>query len=355
MNIRLLIMLGFTFLFMAFARPNKEFKIFQFPQNQIPRIDGDFSDWGVVPDSYSIGLDELKNTRFGEGKAQNPVDFDLKVKVAWVKGLNRLYFYVDANDDYWDFSDRGLRQDIFELVVDGDCSGGEFIDNKNWDFKKRKKDQPFFTGDGTAAQNYHIFTPAFDKDWAMAWGNSPWIKEFPFANSASKYDFKPGESGRLQMEFYITPFDFASFESSEKSVVSQLGENNLVGISWSMLDFDGKKCESFMNLSHDFRMINDADFLCKFRLMPIEKNPEKPIEANWKFKVENKEKRTFQFYDNSLGKIEKWHWDFGDGETSTQQNPIHQYKKMGVFTVTLNVETGIEKSSRSKVWEVVSE
>ena len=107
-----------------------------------------------------------------------------------MKDLNRLYFYVDAYDDYWDFKDSALQQDIFELVVDGNSSGGSFINEENWEFKNREKDQPFLTGTGTHAQNYHIFTPALNKDWAMPSGNFPWIKEFPYANSAYKYNFK---------------------------------------------------------------------------------------------------------------------------------------------------------------------
>ena len=96
MNNKYFLLLGFAFLNMSFARTEKEFKIFQFPQNQIPRIDGDFSDWKMVPESYTIGIAELKNTRFGEGISQDPKDFDLNVKVGWVKELNRLYFYIDA-------------------------------------------------------------------------------------------------------------------------------------------------------------------------------------------------------------------------------------------------------------------
>ena len=46
----------------ALARPGVEFKIFQFPADKIPRIDGDTSDWSMVPESYSIGMDQLKET-----------------------------------------------------------------------------------------------------------------------------------------------------------------------------------------------------------------------------------------------------------------------------------------------------
>ena len=38
---------------------------------------------------------------------------------------------------------------------------------------------------------------------------------------------------------------------------------------------------------------------------------------------------TFNFYDYSAGNITNWLWDFGDGNTSTQQNPTHSYSSSG--------------------------
>src|ERR1039458_4799078 len=38
----------------ALERPEITFKIFQFPPNMIPRIDGNDDDWAMVPDSYAI-------------------------------------------------------------------------------------------------------------------------------------------------------------------------------------------------------------------------------------------------------------------------------------------------------------
>jgi hypothetical protein len=354
MKNKLILIPALAILLMSFARPDKEFRIFQFPQDQIPRIDGDFSDWNMVPDSFAIGLNELKNTKIGEGKDLDPRDFNLSVKVGWVKDLNRLYFYIDAYDDYWDFSDPVMRQDIFELVVDGDASGGPFIDDENGNINKLSKSELYFKGHGAHAQNYHVFTPVKDKDWAMPWGSTPWIKEFPYAQAGYHYDFKPGGNGRLQMEFYITPFDYASHEGFQKSVVSNLQENEVIGLSWSMLDFDGKQCESFMNLSQDFRMIFDASYLCAFRLMPLENSLRKPLEANWRFVEEDRDQRIVRFYDKSFGIIEKRHWDFGDGTTSDEKNPVHQYTRGGEWTVILTVEGPAGKSVRSKVWDVVT-
>lgn len=43
------------------------------------------------------------------------------------------------------------------------------------------------------------------------------------------------------------------------------------------------------------------------------------------------------FKDLSLGKAILWNWDFGDGATSSDQNPVHQYLEKGTYTVKLQV------------------
>lgn len=50
---------------------------------------------------------------------------------------------------------------------------------------------------------------------------------------------------------------------------------------------------------------------------------------------------TASFTDNSTGAT-SWHWDFGDGNSSTQQNPVHTYtNNNGPHTVTLTVNGGL--------------
>jgi PKD repeat protein len=44
-----------------------------------------------------------------------------------------------------------------------------------------------------------------------------------------------------------------------------------------------------------------------------------------------------QFSDKSTGNISSWQWDFGDDNTSTEQNPIHTYSRNGNYTVSLTV------------------
>ena len=61
----------------AIERPGMEFKVFQFPADRIPRIDGKTDDWAIVPDSYAIGTDQLRETPSDHDK-RDPKDLDVR-------------------------------------------------------------------------------------------------------------------------------------------------------------------------------------------------------------------------------------------------------------------------------------
>lgn len=47
---------------------------------------------------------------------------------------------------------------------------------------------------------------------------------------------------------------------------------------------------------------------------------------------------TIHFEDHSTGKPTKWTWSFGDGATSSDQNPVHTYTSDGIYKVSLLAE-----------------
>jgi len=54
-------------------------------------------------------------------------------------------------------------------------------------------------------------------------------------------------------------------------------------------------------------------------------------------RVEVRPDMEVKFFDESQGEVTAWKWDFGDGGTSTEKNPVHVYTKNGQYTVTLTV------------------
>ena len=161
--IGMMLLLSCSALF-ALERTNTVFKVFQFPADKIPRIDGDTNDWNLVPESYVIGGDQLTDDS-GKHKSSDACAPKVRVKVGWVKGLNRLYFLYEADDDYWDFALPGLHNDTFELVVNADLSGGPLIEKFHPARAVLGQWETYFQLQGVHAQNYHIFTPAAGKDF----------------------------------------------------------------------------------------------------------------------------------------------------------------------------------------------
>ena len=57
---------------------------------------------------------------------------------------------------------------------------------------------------------------------------------------------------------------------------------------------------------------------------------------------------TVQFEDRSDGSPTSWSWIFGDGGTSTVQNPEHIYTSPGTYTVTLTIYKGSNSNTETK-------
>jgi hypothetical protein len=352
----------------ALDRPEITFSIFQFPPDQIPRIDGQIDDWALVPETYVIGMDQMVDTS-RKHEAPDPRNLDIRVRVGWVKGLNRLYFLYEAYDDHWHFGTLDDHNDTFEVMVDGDASGGPFGDPNQASLwtpervgqQRAKLDERLTPHEwkwaihGVHAQNYHIFTPPGDKDWAMVWGAPTWVKELPYANAAIAHQLRPGEAGRLVLEFWITPFDYAGPEGPDRAVESVLYENKIIGLGWIVIDHDdpaSRRNNGFWALSRHRTSFGDATELPAFRLMPMEPALLPAIAARWSFKVIDIERRLVAFKDESRGEITRWSWSFGDGNASSERHPIHTYETPGNYVVTLEVEGPAGTDRWARVWDV---
>ncbi len=63
---------------------------------------------------------------------------------------------------------------------------------------------------------------------------------------------------------------------------------------------------------------------------------------------------TVDFTDKSTGTgINSWKWDFGDGNSSTLQNPVDTYTKSGSYSIKLKISNGTNKDSITKTSFIV--
>lgn len=90
--------------------------------------------------------------------------------------------------------------------------------------------------------------------------------------------------------------------------------------------------------ANSFTAVFHSDSYTQMRGFDIEWSciqPMSPPNTNFAASEESSCTGDIRFYDHTLNAPSSWHWDFGDGDTSVLQNPIHVYQQNGVFSVSL--------------------
>ena len=96
MGLIVVFVLGLASLAGAHSPPGELFFLVQFPDNAVPTIDGDLSDWNIVPESpYVLRADKMFDpAQFNEaGRGELDLsDFNPVHILGWNENLNKLYF-----------------------------------------------------------------------------------------------------------------------------------------------------------------------------------------------------------------------------------------------------------------------
>jgi beta propeller repeat protein len=74
-----------------------------------------------------------------------------------------------------------------------------------------------------------------------------------------------------------------------------------------------------------------------------------PLAADYTSNVtQGKAPLTVEFTDTTQGQKDGWSWDFGDGVSSTEQNPVHTYDSAGSYTVVMTVYNPYQRDAVRK-------
>lgn len=109
---------------------------------------------------------------------------------------------------------------------------------------------------------------------------------------------------------------------------------------WWFPEYYAVGSEDHLGDSDDISTLKEIEAGEHYELVEEDEDPEGP-EADFSYSpTEPEEGEEIEFSDQSTegdGDIVEWSWEFGDGTTSDEQNPIHAYEEEGVYTVELTV------------------
>lgn len=160
---------------------------------------------------------------------------------------------------------------------------------------------------------------------------------------------------QIRIENILPDADF-SFQSEGTGVFSFINRSstNVDSLHW---DFGDGNSSSVENPRHQYRSEGNftvcliayntqgSDTLCQTltvnNLLPV---------ADFSF--EEIDFGLFSFTDKSQNAPESWHWQFGDGQKSSDQNPTYQYTREGSFSVQLMVENSFGVDTSQQTLEV---
>jgi hypothetical protein len=251
---------------------DRTFLAFQWPDDHLPTIDGNLSEWDIVPDAYKLTLDNLQELLYN--RAADKSDFDLiRAYVGYNANTDLLYLASEVFDNLHQRTNTDPGQcncldDDIELWVDadhgGDPFGGYLSANPTPEETKR--------GSNALIQWYAIAVPPVGGR-VVHGGNGDWMIAPPYMDI--KWSFTGEENGEsiYRVEVYLTPWDDLDWHGPGSSIIHDLKEGEIIGLNTIWSDYDYETTETGGKKYRAYRMTGAAgqgESASDYLLAPIE-------------------------------------------------------------------------------------
>ena len=188
--------------------------------------DQSVQDWWDVVGPPSVEATDFED--FFE-KPLDPADSYFRVWLAWHDATNRIYGAVERSDDLY----TGGREARVELMIDGDHSGGPFLD---WTLEERERR----LYNNSQAQAFALRGESYESrpSVELQFEDYPdtWFAELPFADVGGGHS---GESPSvITTEFHVTAFDRLTWNSRDLTQVSELHPGKVLGFDLIIEDLE---------------------------------------------------------------------------------------------------------------------
>jgi len=216
------------------------YPIYEIATQDLPDLfDNSLQDWEDVLPGTSLTQDDFAPLAVADGAGINTADLAYVVYMAWNSADQRIYFALQRVDDvYVNTYEGGAPQNMwmhdgFELMLDGDHSGGDY---NGFSVDVYGADQAKLLTGYQAQQYLGIPESPDGKILGNNTAASGWVSLPPWADG-SGYSFGTAPTTSI-LETYWTPFDALDWHGPEYSTRSTLAANKVIGFQVSIMDWD---------------------------------------------------------------------------------------------------------------------
>ncbi len=252
------------------------FAAWQWPTAQLPNLNGDISEWDVLPQEYWIDIFQTAVAEGDVGREIDTANLNFRFAMGWNDDLDRLYYVYDRFDDVWDRDAGGFgccgQDDSIEVGLDADHSGDFF-----WAFEG--SDEELKRNRGRQAQTGHYRWPALAPfGWYWFWmSTSDWHDKEPFSCCPTSFNLNGshGSEATLQAEWYTVAWDDFNYQGPEVSVRHDFVEGDVVGAGLQVVDNDNGPSEDDPRtakwvLGGQSDIFGNASSFSDFILLPVD-------------------------------------------------------------------------------------
>jgi hypothetical protein len=252
---------------------------YQFCPEDVPTIDGDLSDWGVVPDAYRVVTEDMYEQLAGMGKAGTGVDLSdmtILLMTGWNEGTNMLYSGAQTFDNVHmclrPTGDPSLmwRQDDLEIMIDIDHSGGLYGGFADLTEEENKRQT------GAQATQFCMAYPNADGINIHCYMAATWALDAPYWYYGFNYEGEDLGEGTTTYENAFTPWVDLNWMGPDQGIIGDLEEGQIIGLQYSFGDFDDPETpnqyHAFWTVSGQDETFKRAERFADFMMAPLEKD-----------------------------------------------------------------------------------
>ena len=249
------------------------FFAFQWPEGYEPVMDGDLSEWEMIPKAYIQDISHFFEVSYNS--APDPSNLDIKrCIVGWSESQNKLYFVAEVFDDVHKVTRTGITtagniwiDDFFDIMVDADHSGGKYRS-----FESIEPEHPR-RWDGAQAIQYILSVPPPDDRPFEIYNYATWNYAPPWSEVGWNHVELPSEGGSItSYECALIAFDDLNWMGPDQSKIHNLEQGEVIGVNVALgdWDLDPKYIDGYWSLSPKTKTYKLAERLTDFLLAPVE-------------------------------------------------------------------------------------